>query len=194
MTEILSFLCDNQLFTNHSQLLFSHSVIVFLLTLLLLFFSSALFQALRKGILGFQFYLLALFSFQDARDFFHSLLKFSSRFLYRCNSFIIPHFLKFVKRVFKTFFKVFPSLHLTKPLAVFDSLPLLSALVFVRSRFLYPLHYSSFNLRFFAILRGFLFPSRLTTILLYHTFDGLSTLFDVEEYRKNELVFVYFAM
>ena len=109
--------------------------------------------------------------------FFHSLLKFSSRFLYRCNSFIIPHFLKFVKRFFKTFFKVFASLHLTKPLAVFDSLSLLSAPVLAHFRFLYPLHYSSFNLRFFAMLRGFLFLSRLTTILLYHTFLPLSTPF-----------------
>ena len=41
------------------------------------------------------------------QEIFRSLLKFSSRFLYRCNSFIIPHFLKFVKRFFKTFFKVF---------------------------------------------------------------------------------------
>ena len=107
MTEILSFLCDNQLFTNHSQLLFSHSVIVFLLTLLLLFFSSALFQALRKGILGFQFIFVSIVQFSRCKRFFHSLLKFSSRFLYRCNSFIIPHFLKFVKRFFQNFFQSF---------------------------------------------------------------------------------------
>ena len=87
----------------------SHSVIVFLLTLLLLFFSSALFQALRKGILGFQFIFVSIVQFSRCKRFFsfHSLLKFSSCFLYRCNSFIIPHFLKFVKRFFKTFFKVF---------------------------------------------------------------------------------------
>ena len=159
MTEILSSLCYNQLFTNHSQLLFSHSVIVFLLTLLLLFFSSALFQALRKGILGFQFIFVSIVQFSRCKRLFsHSLLKFSSRFLYRCNSFIIPHFLKFVKRFFKTFFKVFllRFILLNRP-----QCSILYRFCLLWSSFasasLYPLHYSSFNVRFSPCFEVFCF-------------------------------------
>ena len=124
MTEFLSSLCYNQLFTNHSQLLFS--VIVFLLTysyiLVLISFKT------WTGILGFQ-YFFSIVQFSRCKLF--SLPCHFFVFCTAVTAFILYHIFEVLSSLFQNFLKNFSwflSLHFTESLAVFDSLSLFSAL------------------------------------------------------------------
>jgi hypothetical protein len=125
MTEFLSSLCYNQLFTNHSQLLFS--VIVFLLTysyiLILVSFKT------WTGILGFQ-YFFSIVQFSRCKLFLLPCHFFV--FCTAVTAFILYHIFEVLSSLFSIFFwkkfSWFLSLHSTESLAVFDSLSLFSAL------------------------------------------------------------------
>ena len=94
---------------------------------------------------------------------------------------------------FQTFFQKFFALSLTKSLAVFDSQSLFSARSSApQSVLLSTLSITLSICGFAPCFELFFIRSRLTTLLLYHTFRGLSTLFEAKGFKNFPLFFVHF--